>query len=224
MRARLVIILSLMWTAAAADDAVRITSPTVNTTQVLPVAAGRPHVCTNNYPAAAIQAHAEGTTLLSFTITAEGTVKDVKIAKSSGNGDLDDAAVKCAAEWQYRPPIRDGKPAEEPWQVNIAWKIPDTLSVGSAAECLRYRIVALPIQPNIGVTTVKYRVMPDGTIKQAVITHSSGDLFLDFAAARCILDFRFDTSVVTVPPDGTPGQTDMDWPHELALPPMAEAK
>jgi TonB family protein len=224
MRFRLAIVFSLICGPVAADDSVSITSPTVNTTQVMPISIGRPHVCMNNYPAAAILAHAEGTTQLSFTITTEGTVKDIKLATSSGNTDLDEAAVKCAADWQYRPGLKDGKPVEKPWKVNIAWKIPDTLTVGNAADCLKYRIVPLPIQPNVGITTVKFRVMPDGTIKQAVISRSSGDLFLDFAAARCILDVHFDTSSITVPPDGMPGQTDMDWPHELGLPPVTQAK
>ena len=56
---------------------------------------------TCEYPAAA--ARAQGDTLVRFTPMADGTLQSVTILKSSGNADLDNAAVACAAHWHFDP-------------------------------------------------------------------------------------------------------------------------
>jgi len=60
---------------------------------------GAPHTCTDAYPEVAREAHIEGTTTLLFHIKTDGSVGDMSIANSSGNGDLDNAAEACALNW-----------------------------------------------------------------------------------------------------------------------------
>ena len=79
-----------------------------------------PHGCNNFRPK---DVTVGGTTTLSFTVKADGYVDDIKVAKSSGNAELDDAAVKCAARWTYLPQTVDGKKVAAPWQAAVVWEI-----------------------------------------------------------------------------------------------------
>lgn len=88
-------------------------------TAVMARGKGKPHVCLDYYPKSAMQAGIQGRTTIAFTITSEGATKDVRITRSSGSDILDDAAVKCAKEWQYAPAMENGKPIEIPWAAEV---------------------------------------------------------------------------------------------------------
>ena len=79
--------------------------------------------CLENYPEAAKAAGIEGKTTLAFTVTEQGTVADVKVAKSSGNADLDNATAACATRWHYKPARQDSKPVATPWSATVEWKL-----------------------------------------------------------------------------------------------------
>ncbi len=83
-----------------------------------------PHFCALYYPEDEMRRNVEGTTALSFTITPEGAVDDIKVAAGSGDDGLDDAAVACVSHWRYRPSTRDGVPVAALWRTKIAWTIP----------------------------------------------------------------------------------------------------
>jgi TonB family protein len=89
------------------------------------ISIGTPHTCSGVYPYLSVQLREQGTTTLAFTITKEGTVRDITVAKSSGYPRLDDAAVACAAEWRYRPAARKGKYVDAPWKAAVQWILPD---------------------------------------------------------------------------------------------------
>lgn len=86
--------------------------------------AGLMHTCENYYPRAEFRSRTEGTTKLSFHISIEGLPKDMTIAQSSGNDDLDNAALECASHWRYRPALKNGVPIETPWDANVVWRVP----------------------------------------------------------------------------------------------------
>lgn len=75
------------------------------------------------YPPAAIAAHEEGTVILFFRIGADGSTKNIGVSSTSGFPDLDLAAVACAAEWKYRPAIRNGQPVEVDWKSKVHWML-----------------------------------------------------------------------------------------------------
>ena len=88
-----------------------------------PASIGRPHTCMQNYPAISQRLGEEGITLLAFTVTAEGNVANITVAKSSGSDRLDSAAVACAASWRYKPAIEANQPVSVPWKTNVVWKL-----------------------------------------------------------------------------------------------------
>jgi protein TonB len=103
-----------------------ITTTTKVPTKVLissPASIGRAHTCMQNYPPISQRLGEEGVTLLAFTVTAEGGVADISVAKSSGSERLDSAAVACATTWRYKPAIQANLPVSVPWKTNVVWKL-----------------------------------------------------------------------------------------------------
>ena len=49
-----------------------------------------------------------GTVTVGLTYDANGNVTDVQVIKSSGNRNLDRAAVKAAKRWKVNPAVRNG--------------------------------------------------------------------------------------------------------------------
>ena len=64
------------------------------------------------YPPDAVRRKLEGVVMLRVTIAASGRVTTVTIAKSSGHGQLDDAARVAVQKWKFAPASRDGQPVE----------------------------------------------------------------------------------------------------------------
>jgi TonB family protein len=69
-----------------------------------------------DYPERARKARERGTVVLWATITPEGKVKTVRVARSIGP-DLDDKAIEAVCQWKFQPATRDGKPVAV--QINI---------------------------------------------------------------------------------------------------------
>jgi len=55
---------------------------------------------------------AEGTVALRALVLADGTVRNVEIATSSGSAVLDQAAVDAVRRWRFAPAARDGVPID----------------------------------------------------------------------------------------------------------------
>ena len=88
-----------------------------------PPALSKPQNCRDDYPFFARVFGREGATELAFTVSADGTVRDVKVGKSSGSDGLDSAAVDCVARWHYRPAIKDGQLIDAPMTVKVTWNL-----------------------------------------------------------------------------------------------------
>ncbi|HEX3673778.1 MAG TPA: TonB family protein [Rhizomicrobium sp.] len=56
-----------------------------------------------------------------YTITETGAVKDPVVVVSSGDVDLDKAAIACASAWLYTPATRGGVPVAVGWNTTIGW-------------------------------------------------------------------------------------------------------
>jgi TonB family protein len=85
---------------------------------------GIPHTCEHFFPDDLRYDGAHGRTTIAFTVTAAGGVADITIAKSSGNAELDAAAITCATYWRYKPATRDKVPVATPWKAAIVWSVP----------------------------------------------------------------------------------------------------
>lgn len=88
-----------------------------------PVSIGRAHSCANEYPATAVRLNEQGTTSIKFIVNTDGSVSDVQIVNSSGYETLDDAAIRCASSWRYKPAEQGGQPVAASWTTNVQWRL-----------------------------------------------------------------------------------------------------
>jgi len=79
------------------------------------------------YPRRAQQRGIEGWVLLEFTVTRQGTVKDIRVIDSEPKSKIfHRAAIKAASKFKYKPRTEDGKPVEVPGVRNrIVFKLDD---------------------------------------------------------------------------------------------------
>ncbi|RZA21769.1 MAG: energy transducer TonB, partial [Lysobacteraceae bacterium] len=61
------------------------------------------------YPPEELRRGIQGTTVLIVSIDASGSVLDVEVERSSGNRNLDRAAVAAARRWKFNAEVRDGR-------------------------------------------------------------------------------------------------------------------
>jgi TonB family protein len=199
------------------------------TSITLPATLGAPHVCNaSKYPGSALQSGAEGTVTIVFSIEPDGTTKDAVVTDSSGTAALDQRALDCVATWQYRPAMRDGHPIEVPWVnvITFSLHVPGPpialvgrpVAIGKAHICLTkdYPPEAIPSCAE-GIAKLSYHIEPDGTIKDLVVTESTGNASLDQASIKCAsgwqyapesqdekqMEFAWQAKIVWHPPPGT---------------------
>lgn len=75
------------------------------------------------YPSAARRQGIEGTVILEVLVDAAGLPGRVAIARSSGSGLLDEAAVEAVERWRFRPARRGGEPVEGHVLVPITFRL-----------------------------------------------------------------------------------------------------
>jgi TonB family protein len=61
------------------------------------------------YPPSAVAAKAEGRVLIEVTVSVDGVPGDFIVRQSSGNADLDQAALDAVSAWRFNPSICNGK-------------------------------------------------------------------------------------------------------------------
>lgn len=77
----------------------------------------------DRYPNASIKARESGTVVMKICVTSKGSVDTVELAHSSGFPRLDQAALGMAAEYQFRPAMREGHPVAACAEYNIIFKV-----------------------------------------------------------------------------------------------------
>jgi protein TonB len=64
--------------------------------------------------------------VLELLIAVDGTVKEARLAQSSGSTTLDETAIKQAKEaWRFQPAMEDGKPVEKWTKTKVMFRLED---------------------------------------------------------------------------------------------------
>lgn len=112
--------LSVAASAPGAGSAVQMLTPKIDTSGIkLDISAGgsdrdvTPLVRVNpEYPRRALQRGIEGWVQMQFTITAAGTVKDIKVVDSEPKKVFDEPAMQAVSRWRYNPRVENGVAVE----------------------------------------------------------------------------------------------------------------
>ncbi len=77
------------------------------------------------YPRLARRQGHEGLVVVSARVSASGGCVAVAILRSSGHGELDEAAAEAVRAWQFRPALLDGAPVEAELEIPIRFRLTD---------------------------------------------------------------------------------------------------
>lgn len=75
------------------------------------------------YPMDALRVEASGTVTMQFLIGVDGTVRDAKLKKSSGNASLDSTAMNAISKCRFKPAQVEGQPVEQWQEVKYVWSL-----------------------------------------------------------------------------------------------------
>ena len=106
--------------AASAPAKPAVQPPSSGSSDIVAVNRSKP-----NYPRRAIQAGIEGWVKLSFTVTADGQVKDIRILDANPPRLFDDEAMRAIQQWTFKPRKQDGKPIEGTAIQTVEFKLSD---------------------------------------------------------------------------------------------------
>ncbi|WP_187308442.1 energy transducer TonB [Lysobacter antibioticus] len=73
------------------------------------------------WPAIVAEKHLSGLVVLLIQVDKDGARKNVKVGVSSGDEDIDQAAMLAALEWEFQPAMLKGKPVRSLLQVPLAY-------------------------------------------------------------------------------------------------------
>lgn len=75
------------------------------------------------YPTTALRAGQEGWVDLNFTVAADGSVTDIKIADSQPHHVFDRAATEAVSHWKFDPALKNGSPVATTLQRRVEFKV-----------------------------------------------------------------------------------------------------
>jgi TonB family protein len=157
----------------------------------VPAAAANNTMCF--YPEMAVRP--EGTTLVGFVPMPDGKFANVSVRHSSGNRQLDEAAVACVSSWRYDP----GSDKDRDWVqykgAFIAWSaksiLPMGKRVGRPHNCEAFYPSVAAQQGLTGTTALRFTITAEGRVRDTQIAKSSGSDILDDAGKTCAGHWRY---------------------------------
>jgi TonB family protein len=79
---------------------------------------------TVNYPMDLQRAGKEGTVSIQVYVLESGRVQRARLVQSSGDDDLDNAAVASVMSWKFNPAVRGGDTVSDWATVRVVYKVP----------------------------------------------------------------------------------------------------
>jgi TonB family protein len=147
-------------------------------------------------PAAFAVPQAASTAFVSYKLDASGAVSNALLYRSSGNSELDKAALACVPLSKQIPVLVNGKPAAVTMIGGVFWGAPfhsfgEPTPAGKPNLCNnRYPLIAVRLRQE-GTVVVNAHIGTDGNVENPIITHSSGYPALDKASLDCITSHQY---------------------------------
>ena len=159
-------------------------------------------ITSDDYPAAALRAEAEGTTSVRLNVGANGRVEGCTVMASAGNAALDSATCSLITRrFRFRPATRDGQPVASTVTQRVTWRIPEGPEIRFAQ----------------GRFTWTVTVSPAGSTECRI--EQIGEAFDSFDIGQCEDP---QGARMVAPVDLAPGQPPVRLTHVLSLIPDGE--
>jgi TonB family protein len=176
-------------------------------------AVAKTHRCDPLLPSSA--AGRKGSTLLVATVTANGELSKAQVLRSSGDKDLDAAAIQCANHTVF-PQAREAFGTAFDWMFQIDWRpnapsfilTPDP-KTGAVRDCLKNNEQLDPADS--GTTALKYRILKDGSVGDVAVVVPSGNAHVDELSVRCVGRYRFFPAFQNGKPIEIDWQSEVSW-------------
>lgn len=176
-------------------------------------AVAQTHRCDPLLPASA--AGRKGSTLLVATVAASGELSKAQVLRSSGDKDLDAAAVLCTNHTVF-PHAREALGTAFDWMFQVDWRpnapsfvlTPDP-KTGTLRNCLKNNEQLDPADS--GTTGLKYRILKDGSVGDVTVVVPSGNAHVDELSVRCVGRYRFFPAFQNGKPIEIDWQSDVSW-------------
>jgi len=161
------------------------------------------------FPAGALRAGIDERTLLEFRIGTNGQITDVVVNDSSGNADLNQAAIRCFNNWRADPSEATGFGT---LRAHIWWNSPagasrspiaipvGTFTVNRLQTCEPFYPTDKLRADIGGLVKLEFTITEQGNVTNPTIIASSGYPDLDAAALVCVPHWRYRPAIQ----DGTP--------------------
>lgn len=157
---------------------------------------GAPTGCDKFLPSGLTIPQSSNGTLFSYRQSSDGQVHDATLLRSSGNNDLDKAALACANGSHLHLEIVGGIPAAISWVGGIDWARPghpffEPTPDGAINLCRFYYPPDAIRRNQQGTVVVGFRIAADGSVNDGIIVQSSGSRALDRASQKCVESYRY---------------------------------
>jgi TonB family protein len=156
-----------------------------------------PRTCDGFLPAGTAFPKGLVDTLVSYRLGQDGMLHDPAIFRSSGNADLDKAAIACVGAFRYALQLVTTTPGDIGLTGTVLWTsqihafIPvERLDPPNSCHRTYYPPVAVRKHEE-GATKISFRIAADGTTKDVTVAATSGFSELDDAAASCVATWRY---------------------------------
>jgi len=161
---------------------------------------GNPFGTPCSYPNSARDAGIQGRTDVAYQIGGGGSIGQVALDSSSGNTDLDNAAIDCVINWTPSQMTQAMTPGRH--HLTINWNIP-AATAGTPAKkaagwlavpphnCLDYYPASALGMGIGGGLIVAFNIETDGSVTGQKVKQSSGNKDFDNAALECVAHWHY---------------------------------
>jgi|GEM_PF-1238227 len=175
------------------------------------------------YPDEAREQGLEGKVLLEATISADGTVTEIKVIQGVARcPQMEKNAIEALKKWLFRPALLNGDPIESQLLIPIAFDLDDVKPIEfDKPPLIIDDLCPLPEYPEVsrragieGKTVIEVEILADGTVARTEVTEGvPGHPELDRAAMDAVAKWHFEPATK----DGVPVGVTVSIPIEFRL-------
>lgn len=176
---------------------------------------GAPKTCDAYLPAGFVFPPSAGTTLVSYHLGMTGQLSDASLYRSSGNSDLDQAALACVSGTRWSSALAAVRPADVTLIGGVRWgsrfhSFTNPSPTGVPNHCNKYPPLSARLDQE-GTTVLDVHITAEGSVENPKLTQSSGYTALDQTALECVAAFRYFPAVQNGHPVATDRTMKFDW-------------